>query len=116
MARADRLERLETRRSELEADYIAALMEALRITASGQWGLFGHNSDRWTRAAAAPVIANLAEIGEAIDKIRDQLMMAPFELQQQFLAARGPVGPQAVSEPKQAQAWLDQLADDSSER
>ena len=116
MAKADRLERLDARRSELEADYIAAFMEALRITASGKRGLFGHNSDRWTRAAAAPVIANLAEIGEAIDKIRDQLMMPPFELQQQFLAARGPVGSQAVGEPKQAQAWLDKLAEDSSER
>ena len=116
MAKADRLERLDARRSGLEAEYIAAFMEALRITASGKWGLFGHNSDRWTRAAAAPVIANLAEIGEAIDKIRDQLMMAPFELQQQFLAARGPVAPQALGEPKQAQAWLDRLAADSSER
>lgn len=116
MARADRLERLDARRSELEAEYIAAFIEALRTTASGKWGLFGHNSDRWTRAAAAPVIAKLAEIGEAIDTIRDQLMMPPFELQQQFLAARGPVGPEAVGEPKQAQAWLDQFADDSSER
>jgi len=116
MAKADRLERLDAHRSELEAEYTAAFMEALRITASGKWGLFGHNSDRWTRAAAAPIIANLAEIGEAIDQIRDQLMMAPFELQQQFLAARGPVAPQALGEPKQAQAWLDQLAADISER
>ena len=109
MAKADRLERLDVRRSELEADYTAALIAALRVTASGKWGLFDHNSDRWTRAAVAPVIANLEDIGEAIDAAREQLAMPPFELQQQFRAARGPVNPQAVGEPKQAQAWLDRL-------
>ena len=40
MARADRLERLDKRRSEMEADYLAALIEALEVTASGKWGLF----------------------------------------------------------------------------
>ena len=114
MARADRLERLETRRIELEAEYLAALVDALRITASGKWGLFDHQSDRKVRAAIAPTIANLAEMGEAIDAMREQLLMPPFELQQQFLAARGPVGPQAVGEPKQAQAWLDRLAADKA--
>lgn len=110
MAKADRLERLDTRRLELEAEYTDALLDALRVAASGKWGLFDHNADRAARTAVAPVIANLAEIGEAIDKMREQLMMPPFELQRQFLAARGPVSPQAVGEPKQAQAWLDRLA------
>lgn len=112
MAKADRLERLDARRLELEAEYEGALLDALRVAASGKWGLFDHNGDRSARAAIAPVIANLAEMGEAIDKMREQLMMPPFELQQQFLAARGPVSSQAVGEPKQAQAWLDRLAND----
>lgn len=110
MAKADRLERLDVRRLELEAEYTDALMDALRVAASGKWGLFNHNADRVARASIAPVIAHLAEMGEAIDKMRAQLMMPPFELQQQFLAARGPVSPQAVGEPKQARAWLDRLA------
>ncbi|KUR75703.1 hypothetical protein [Novosphingobium sp. FSW06-99] len=109
MAKADRLERLDTRRIDLEADYTAALIEALRATAAGRWGLFDHKPDRVARAAVAPVIANLTDLGEAIDDARDQLGMEPFALHQEFLAARGPVSPQAVGEPKQAQAWLARL-------
>ena len=110
MAKADRLERLDTRRIDLEADYTAALIEALRATAAGRWGLFDHKPDRVARAAVAPVIANLTDLGEAIDDARDQLGMEPFALHQEFLAARGPVSPQAVGEPKQAQSWLARLA------
>ena len=109
MAKADRLDRADLRRSELEAEYTAALIAALRITASGKWGLFDHQADRHARKAIAPVVANLGEIGEAIDRAREQLDMPPFELHQQFLAARGPVGSQALGEPKQAQAWLERL-------
>jgi hypothetical protein len=109
MAKADRLERLDVRRAELEEEYTAALIDALRVTASGKWGLFAHNADRLSRKAVAPVIDNLAEIGQAIDEMREQLGMPPFELQQEFLASRGPVRPDAVGEPKQAQAWLDRL-------
>lgn len=110
MAKADRLERLDIRRADLEAEYTAALIDALRVAAAGKWGLFNHNADRAARAAIAPVIENLAELGEAIDKAREQLFMPPFELQQEFLASRGPVDSQAVGEPKQAQAWLDRLS------
>lgn len=112
MAKADRLNRLDNNRLELEAEYSAALKNALTVAASGKWGLFDHNKDRAARAAIAPVIENLAEIGRAIDKMRDQLSMPPFALQQQFLAARGPVDSQAVGEPKQAQAWLNLMASD----
>ena len=86
------------------------MLDALRLTASGKWGLFDHNGDRSARAAVAPTIEKLKETGEAIDRARETLAMPPFELHQQFLAARGPVGPQAVGEPKQAQAWLDRIA------
>ncbi|MBT2133244.1 hypothetical protein KK137_02755 [Croceibacterium sp. LX-88] len=110
MAKIDRLARLDVRRLELEAEYSDALLVALRVAASGKWGLFDHNGDRRTREAIAPVIDNLNEISEAIDRARDQLALPPFELHRQFLASRGPVGPQAVGEPKQAQAWLDRLS------
>lgn len=116
MAKADRLARLDDRRSELEAEYRAALIDALQVTASGKWGLFDHNGDRWTRAAVHPVIENLTEIGEAIDRMREQLAMPPFDLHQEFLASRGPVGPEAVGEPKQAQAWLHRLASNRGEK
>ena len=110
MSKADRLDRLDARRSELEAEYALALVDALRIAASGKSGLFDHSGDRRTRSAMAPTIDNLNEIGHEIDKAREILTMPPYELQQQFLASRGPVGPQAVGEPKQARAWLDRLA------
>lgn len=89
MAKADRLARLDGHRLELEAEYAAELIDALRVAASGKWGLFDHNGDRWTRAAIAPVIDKLSEIGDAIEKARSQLGLQPFELQQEFLASRG---------------------------
>lgn len=109
MAKADRLARLDTRRIDLEADYTAALIEALKATAAGKWGLFDHKPERLARAAAAPVIAYLSDMGEAINAARDGLDMEPFALHREFLAARGPVSPQAVGEPKQAAAWLARL-------
>jgi len=110
MAKADRLARLDARRAELEAEYMAALVAALRTTAAGKWGLFDHKGDRWTRAAFAPVVDNLNELGETIDAARDQLGLPPYEDHRRFVASRGPVGPEAMGEPKQAQAWLDRLA------
>lgn len=110
MAKADRLERLDARRLELEAAYLTELTAALRVAAAGKWGLFDHRADRTTRAAIAPVIDSLAEIGDEIDAARAQLGLSLFELQQQFLASRGKPSPQAPGEPKQAQAWLDRLA------
>lgn len=109
MARADRLERLETRRTELEADYMTAFVGALQKTAAGTWGLFDHQRDRTARAKAAPVLEELSDLAETIDAAREQLFMEPFALHQEFLAARGKVASNAVGEPKQARAWLDRL-------
>lgn len=109
MAKAERLERLEIRRLELEEDYAAALIAALRMTAAGTRGLFDHDQDRRTRAKIAPVVDNLTELGQAIDDAREQLGLEPFELHRQFLASRGPVASSAVGEPKQARAWLERL-------
>ena len=116
MAKADRLERLEERRLDLEADYLATLVEALRVTAAGKWGLFDHNPDRSARAGVAPTIEELTETAAVIDKTRLQLGLECFALHQEFLGSRGKPGPSAVGEPKQAQAWLDRLAADKAER
>ena len=110
MAKADRLERLDARRIDMEAEYTAALIDALHTTAAGTWGLFAHHDDNATHKRVEPIIDNLAEIGAAIDAAREQLAMPPFALQQEFLAARGPVRSHDVGEPKQAQAWLHRLA------
>ncbi|WP_298283427.1 hypothetical protein [Novosphingobium sp.] len=109
MARADRLERLDKRRSELEADYLAALIAALEVTAAGKWGLFDHNADKIMRAATAPVIANLTELADEIAEAREQLFMEPFALHEEFVAARGKPPANAVGEPRQARAWLERL-------
>jgi hypothetical protein len=110
MAKADRLDRLDIRRLELEAEYTAALIEALRRSASGKTGLFGRQGgDRKSREAVVPVIESLTELGDAIDRAREQLTMPRFDLHKQFLAARGPVSSQAVGETREAQAWLDRL-------
>jgi len=42
--------------------------------------------------------------------LRARIGDAPFPLHQEFEAARGPVGPNAPGEPKQARAWLEKLA------
>ncbi|MDB5706027.1 MAG: hypothetical protein JWN66_3143 [Sphingomonas bacterium] len=109
MAKADRLARLDEQRVALEADYHALLVAALRRTAGGKWGLFGHHQDRWSLANVPPIVAEIEEAGEEIDRMREQLSIEPFKLHQEFLASRGPVNAHAVGEPKQAQAWLDRL-------
>lgn len=109
MARADRLERLDKRRSEMEADYRAALIEALEVTAAGKWGLFDHNADKIMRAATAPIIDNLVELADEIAQAREALFMEPFALHDEFMASRGKPPANAVGEPKQARAWLERL-------
>lgn len=116
MARADRLERLDRRREGLEEDYREALIAALKVTAAGAWGLFDHRQDKHDRARAATAVAELTDLAETIAELREQLMIEePFALHGEFLAARGPVRAQAVGEPKQARAWLEQLASEAEQ-
>lgn len=109
MAKADRLERLDVRRIELEADYEQALVAALRTAAGGVWGLFDHKPDKAARTRTAPIMAALDELAGDIDGLRDQLGLEPFALHQSFLAVRGPVASDAPGEPKQARAWLEKM-------
>lgn len=113
MAKADRLERLDVRREEVEAEYRDALIAALRVTAAGRWGLFDHQKDKAARARTAPVIAALEELADAIDAMRDTLGLEPFVLHQDFMAVRGPAAADAVGEPKQAKVWLERLGADA---
>jgi hypothetical protein len=109
MSRADRLERLDTRRLELEAEYEDQLLDALRRVAAGSWGLFGHTKDRAMRAKWDPVVTDLCDRGKEINQMRASLGLPHFALHEAFEASRGPVASTAPGEPKQARAWLEQL-------
>jgi hypothetical protein len=111
MAKADRLERLDKRRAELEEEYMAALVSALQRSAAGSWGLFGHTKDRAALAKWAKPVEELCDLGQAIDKMRDDLGLEPFRLHEEFEGSRGPVSSTAPGEPKQARAWLDRLGE-----
>lgn len=112
MAKGDRLARLDAQRDDMEREYREVLIAALRTTAAGKWGFFGHRKDKAASAAAAPVVRQLTELGETIDEAREELWLPPFDVHAEFVKSRGPVGPEAVGEPKQARAWLDRLAAD----
>ncbi len=109
MAKIDRLERLDAQRVELEADYRAALVEALHKTAKGSWGLFGQNEGKDRSKKTPAIVADLCAMADEIDAMRERLFLEPFTLHQEFMAARGPVSAHAVGEPKQAKAWLERL-------
>ena len=109
MSRADRLERLDSQRLAHEAEFADLLIAALRETAGGSWGLFGHNSDKFTRKLWDTRVAELIELGEQIDEMRAALGLQPFALLAEFQASRGPVPSNAPGEPKQAKAWLERL-------
>ena len=110
MARADRLERLDARRTDVEAEYAALLATALRTCAGGSWGLFDHQRDKNARATWAPVVTQLCDLGQDIDDMRATLGLEPFALHQEFEDSRGPVPSTAPGEPKQAKAWLERLS------
>ena len=112
MAKIDRLERLDQRRADLEVEYRETLIAALERAASGKPGLFNHRADKRERAAVAPVIDALRELGDTIDGLRDQLVMEPFALHREFFDARGRVAPSAVGEARQAREWLERLGSD----
>ena len=110
MAKADRLERLDLRRAELEAEYLAALIAALERSAGGSWGLFAHKPDRASTAKWAAAVGELCDLGQAIVRMRGDLGLEPFALHQEFESSRGPVASTAPGEPPQAREWLDRLS------
>ena len=101
---------MDVRRAELETEYLSALVSALQRSAAGSWGLFGHNpKDRAALTKWAGPVEELCDLGQAIDRMRDDLGLEPFTLHQEFEASRGPVSATAPGEPKQARAWLERL-------
>ena len=109
MAKPDRLARLDAQREDLETEYRETLIAAIEKTAGGSLGLFDRTTDRRVRAAIAPTIDSLKEMGSDIDSMRERLMLEPFALHRDFFAARGPVSASAVGEQKEARLWLDRL-------
>ena len=109
MAKADRLERLDAQRVRLETEYEEALVAALHKCAAGSWGLFEHTQNRLFRENWKLIVAELCDLGQEIDQMRDTLGLGPFTLHQEFEASRGPVPSNAPGEPKQAKAWLERL-------
>ncbi len=112
MSRVDRLERLDGQRLDAEAEFTGLLIAALRETAQGSWGLFGHNSDKFARKVWDSKVTELTELGEQIDAMRATLGLEPFALFDEFQASRGPVASNAPGEPKQAKSWLSELGVD----
>ena len=112
MSRADRLERLDGQRLVAETEFIGLLIAALRETAAGSWGLFGHNSDKFARKLWDPRVTELIDLGGQIDAMRATLGLEPFGLFAELLASRGPVASNAPGEPKQAKSWLMKLGED----
>ncbi|MFM5895378.1 MAG: hypothetical protein ACKOQM_13220 [Novosphingobium sp.] len=112
MSRADRLERLDGQRVDAEIEFAALLIAALRETAQGSWGLFGHNSDKFARKVWDPKVTELTDLGEQIDAMRATLGLEPYALFAEFLASRGPVASNAPGEPKQAKSWLTRLGEE----
>ena len=113
MAKIDRLERLDQRRADMEAEYRAILIAALERTIAGKPGLFNRRPDKRERAAVAPVIEELRALGEEIDGLREQLMVEPFPLHRALFDARGPASPSAVGEPRQAREWLERVTSET---
>jgi hypothetical protein len=112
VSRADRLERLDGQRVDAETEFTGLLIAALRDTAAGSWGLFGHNSDKFTQKIWGPRVSELTDLGEQIDAMRATLGLEPYALFAEFLASRGPVASNAPGEPKQAKSWLTRLGEE----
>ena len=106
----DKLERLSLQVDELERQYRAILTKALTDCTSGRWGLFGHN-EHHDAYRGPDELAELRELAQGINQLRARISEGPFPLHEEFEAARGPAGANAPGEPKQAQAWLERLAD-----
>ena len=102
--------RLAEQLEDLEREYRSVFVRALTACADGRWGLFGHN-DHTGFGSPPPELEELRELARAIDRIRKRTGDAPFQLHQEFEAARGRADPNEPGEPKQADAWLRRLSD-----
>ncbi|CAN5300616.1 hypothetical protein BH11PSE2_BH11PSE2_02860 [soil metagenome] len=91
--------------AQLEAAYRSRLIEALEACAEGQWGLF----DRlWAfmPEASQEAVADLMDLGEVIDEMRQAAGRGPFPLHQQFRATRAANDDNIAGEAMRARDWL----------
>ena len=89
-----------------EAEFEQSLASALRSCVSGHWGLFGHNGERWDEGKT------LIAQGDEISELRKRLGNTQgFWLYQRFIAYRSEHGANAPGEPKLAQRFLDEIAE-----
>lgn len=102
-------ERLAQQLDELKRENRSCLGKALTDCAAGRWGLFGHN-DYTGSMTPPPELDELRALARAIDRLRERIADGPFQLHQEFEAARGRAGENDTGEPKQAELWLRQLA------
>ena len=106
----DKLERLSRQSDELEREYRVVLTKALTECAGGRWGLFGHNEHLHPYGSPSE-LRELRELARAINRIRARVGEGPFPLHDEFEAARGRADANAPGEAKQAEGWLQRLAD-----
>jgi hypothetical protein len=106
----DNSERLSQQVDELERQYRTLLSRALTDCAGGRWGLFGHNEHLHSYGVPSE-LAELRELAHAINRLRARIGEGLFPLHEEFEAARGRADANALGEPKQAQAWLQRLAE-----
>tara|TARA_B100001057_G_C22498783_1_gene813193 strand:+ start:373 stop:699 length:327 start_codon:yes stop_codon:yes gene_type:complete len=101
-------ERISQRIERLEAEYRIQLIAALSECAGGRWGLFGQNEHlgNWWHTEKLDELRNLAD---SINVLRDRLGESPYQLHEEFEAARGMDDSNQVGEPKLAQEWLSML-------
>lgn len=104
-------ERISQRIDGLEAEYRSQLVAALSECAGGRWGLFGQNEHlgNWWHTEKLDALRDLAD---AINALRGRIGVAPYQLHDEFEAARGRGDANQVGEPKLAQCWLSRLEAD----
>jgi hypothetical protein len=101
-------ERLAQQLDSLELEYRGILGKALKDCSAGRWGLFGHNEHTGS-VTPPPELDELRSLARTIDRVRARIGEGPFQLHQDFEAARGRAGQNDPGEPKQAELWLRHL-------
>lgn len=117
MSRETRRVKLEEDLERLQSTFKTQLLEALRVCAAGQWGLFGQNDETLKTAFGSnhryisQDAQDLLSLGDKIADLRAQLGYTDsYALYERFLAVRNDRESNALGESKRAQRFLDELA------
>lgn len=110
MSRASRRAACEKELATLEAKFSAQLVDALRKSAAGRWGLFGpgealvYNPRTWVKEINA-----LRDLGGEIEALRAKLGHGSFPLNQRYLHFSKRRGPNDPGDPKLAAEFLREI-------